>query len=812
MLVADTITTQPSAVLIADTIKTQLSTVLTEAPTPRACADVIPRNMSEGKASPFPQPEYLLTYPDCRCRECKAESPPRWSESVPPNWLVANPTGEELLHAKTEVEGDDDTATERRNVRAPVGSSSTDSSHVPGRSRREGELLVVDGVANSLMGEVSDRKTHFVKMESPSEMDVKDVLLLRPSSPERFLPQGSLGEVQVLSDASAFGTDTKPIVTTPVVEGLSLNIKKEVSDLSTAEDIVKIETDVHPKDENEGTCVSAEEDPFACESFAPESKFGDFKLRVSLQEVTLDSNKDEKLPVHFPSDGEVRSLPKDETPDPNLRAEETKQKMYNCGVCSATFEKLPELKKHVLLYETSRRRVSCGHCGKTFKQCSRLEIHTAIHTTHKRSAAKRMWPPRRKERAKCIENAELATGQSFLKCDRCVALFTRESDLSVHKLDHAREVFECGQCPASFANQTQLEEHVASHSENKPLECSVCKLRFRYPCFLKSHMRTHTGEKPFRCKQCPAAFCQMSGLCDHLHSHKERVYKCDKCPAEFTMSSRLKRHKQIHGDELLFPCKTCPAVFITGTELKLHAKTHVIGPFKCEHCDSQFKCPQYLKKHKRNLHSSGSGEKSNKCDQCPAQFASASSLNAHKFTHTGERPFKCALCSSAFTSRATLTTHVKIHTNERPFKCDQCPADFKGLPHLTRHMRIHSGDKPYLCQHCPLAFSDPSARTSHEKVHSKEKPYKCDQCPAKFKHATNLTEHKRIHTGEKPYACSLCDARFRQNSQLRTHKDIHSGLKDYKYKCHLCPVVCFSAYTLSNHIKGNHEHETDRKV
>ena len=196
-------------------------------------------DMSEGKASPFPKLEYLLTYPDCRSRECKSESPPRWSESVPPNWLVSNPTGEELLQAKMEVEGDDDTTTERSKVGAPAGSSSTDSSHVPRRSRPEGELLVVDGVGNSLMGEVSGDgiKTHFVKIESPSEMDVKDVLQLRPFSPERFLPQGSLGEVQLLSDVSALGTDTKPIVTTPVVEGLSLNIKKEVSDLSTPEDL-----------------------------------------------------------------------------------------------------------------------------------------------------------------------------------------------------------------------------------------------------------------------------------------------------------------------------------------------------------------------------------------------------------------------------------------------------------------------------------------------------------------------------------------------------------------------------------------------
>ena len=432
---------------------------------------------------------------------------------------------------KVELVGDD-SASENGNGRGPArnGSVTMDTGSVKTgisfigvlRWRSEEELPIAERDGDSLL-EDGDTNTHPVKIERSGAVVVKDNLYRFSNaeikhdmvdsaiSSDNFPPHSSLGELH-LGDAHSLDADIKVLVTTPV-EDLPLNIKKEALNLSTFQD--KTETETEPRPRKKKGSVSVEERPLAYESFVPESKHGDLKVRVPLQDITCNSVEKrgksghdvaqlpatgasssdvvESSPEHFQFDGDVRGSEHDQTPDPNLPAEEGTQKMYNCGVCSSTFGTLVELKKHVLQYQAERRKVKCGHCGKTFKQCSRLKIHMAIHTVkkqatpHQRSAAKRK-SSRCKDRAKCIESAELVTGQSFLKCDRCAALFTQESDLSAHKLDHEREVFECNQCPASFADQTQLKDHIARHPENKLFECNICRLRFRYPCFLKSHM------------------------------------------------------------------------------------------------------------------------------------------------------------------------------------------------------------------------------------------------------------------------------------------------------------------------------------
>ena len=84
-------------------------------------------------------------------------------------------------------------------------------------------------------------------------------------------------------------------------------------------------------------------------------------------------------------------------------------KLYSCNLCERSFDKISNMKQHVLLH-TGEKPFSCEQCGKEFRRKYHLNKHKLLHT-----------------------------GEKPHRCELCGAAFRRVHHLSQHVLSHVKK-------------------------------------------------------------------------------------------------------------------------------------------------------------------------------------------------------------------------------------------------------------------------------------------------------------------------------------------------------------------------------------
>ena len=215
-------------------------------------------------------------------------------------------------------------------------------------------------------------------------------------------------------------------------------------------------------------------------------------------------------------------------------------------------------------------------------------------------------------------------------------------------------------------------------------------------------------------------------------------------------------------------CRVCNKILSSSRHLKRHTKeVHSTGPDKtCNDCGQKFKSERYLRSHIAAMHDSN--KKTHKCDQCGMTFSYPSLLKNHLITHTDKRNFVCTDCFATYKTKTALTAHnwKKHSQREHPFKCLKCETAFLYSFELKRHQTTHLIDKP--------------------------KPYQCQLCNQKFVYKSSLKKHNRKNCINK---CAQCNTLFvsRYTFQLDCHKCRNAN--DRTCKCPVCPDYgrCFAS-------------------
>ncbi|XP_022247856.1 zinc finger protein 423-like [Limulus polyphemus] len=147
-------------------------------------------------------------------------------------------------------------------------------------------------------------------------------------------------------------------------------------------------------------------------------------------------------------------------------------------------------------------------------------------------------------------------------------------------------------------------------------------------------------------------------------------YACHFCEKAFPRLSYLKRHEQIHSDQM---------------------------PFKCDYCQRLFKHKRSRDRHIK-LHT---GDKKYRCPHCESAFSRSDHLKIHMKTHDHAKPFQCTVCNRGYNTAAALTSHMqnhkKVSTNtssvsrvqSQSFRCLQCSTCFASAKDLQNHIETH---------------------------------------------------------------------------------------------------------------------------
>ncbi|XP_076355554.1 zinc finger protein 423-like isoform X2 [Tachypleus tridentatus] len=210
-------------------------------------------------------------------------------------------------------------------------------------------------------------------------------------------------------------------------------------------------------------------------------------------------------------------------------------------------------------------------------------------------------------------------------------------------------------------------------------------------------------------------------------------YACQFCDKAFPRLSYLKRHEQIHSDQM---------------------------PFKCDYCQRLFKHKRSRDRHIK-LHT---GDKKYRCPHCESAFSRSDHLKIHLKTHDHAKPFQCTVCNRGYNTAAALTSHMQNHKKEsahtssnaqsqsQSFRCLQCSAFFSTAKDLQTHVETHRegsaspNEKTSQCAFCHEFCPSPGALRLHvEQSHPSEAQGKCPECREIFPSLQALVHHKKIH-------------------------------------------------------------------
>lgn len=183
-------------------------------------------------------------------------------------------------------------------------------------------------------------------------------------------------------------------------------------------------------------------------------------------------------------------------------------------------------------------------------------------------------------------------------------------------------------------------------------------------------------------------------------------------------------------------------------------------------------------------------------------------------------PHTCCLCQKVLTRRFTLRNHLKkIHFRKLPYSERiagriKISADLAALriekesnqsgsvdDLITKGNRLDLMDS-YVCCLCQKKFKHRHYLKNHlENFHGRSSKLYCDICPKICFTKWSIHDHmKKIHC-EKGFVCNVCNYKAASSNQFKRHKRIH----DAKVECPICKKQVTS---LLNHKRAHEKKES----
>ncbi|CAK1587594.1 unnamed protein product [Parnassius mnemosyne] len=217
--------------------------------------------------------------------------------------------------------------------------------------------------------------------------------------------------------------------------------------------------------------------------------------------------------------------------------------VYDCALCTATYETFKMLKQHMNKHYCN---YTCNKCHTPFATKRSLNSH---RTTHK---------------------------EGSFKCDHCEKIFSSRPKKQYHeKTKHlgTRNIGNCPYCNESFRSYYQRNQHLVKvHNSEAQYKCNVCTKAYVLKTLLMSHIKkNHLMERNCQCTECGYRFFSKKALKAHMVKHTgKKIYACEVCHKSYARKYTLREHMRIHNNDRRFKCDVCGVSFVQKCSLKSH--------------------------------------------------------------------------------------------------------------------------------------------------------------------------------------------------------------------------------------------------
>ncbi|KAL0853015.1 hypothetical protein ABMA27_012796 [Loxostege sticticalis] len=220
-----------------------------------------------------------------------------------------------------------------------------------------------------------------------------------------------------------------------------------------------------------------------------------------------------------------------------------KGEVYDCAMCTSTYETFKMLKQHMNIHYSN---YTCDKCDTSFATKRSLNAHV---TTHQ---------------------------EGSFKCDYCEKIFSSKPKKHYHeKTKHlgARNISNCPFCNEPFRSYYQRNQHLVKvHNSEAQYKCNVCNKAYILKSLLMYHIKkSHLMERNCQCTECGFRFFSKKALKAHMVKHTgERIFACEVCHKSYARKYTLREHMRIHNNDRRFKCEVCGMTFVQKCSLKSH--------------------------------------------------------------------------------------------------------------------------------------------------------------------------------------------------------------------------------------------------
>jgi len=284
---------------------------------------------------------------------------------------------------------------------------------------------------------------------------------------------------------------------------------------------------------------------------------------------------------------------------------------------------------------------------------------------------KKRGPYKKKDPSQKKAKIRMDPGKILITCEDCKFETVSKKKYMEHMFERHEQNL-CIECGTKFDKFEVYYIHLEAHEAT--FVCDQCSAQFRTDLRLRNHQKIFHGlqkeskKKEEVCNICGLMFKNMKAHMQAKHTDESKLFRCEQCDYKSPNRNEVKRHfTAIHTNDNVTKCPFCKKPVKALKRHLLRSKCDIPESERktievsCDICQKTFGSVEYLKNHKRKVHTDNQYQ----CSICNFQSKYIENLKQHVRTVHEKKPLRetCPHCDKVCTS---IEWHIKNFHSDLP--------------------------------------------------------------------------------------------------------------------------------------------------